>query len=67
MAKEILTIKGKKYLRIGNKAVPIDHFDANGKPVIGCWSEGMPNAAGGRDCTVHVPCFQIAAKSNKPG
>lgn len=63
---EIHTIKGKKYVRIGDKLVPVDHFDANGDPVIGCWSEETPNANGGMDCTVHVGCFQIAAVSHKP-
>jgi len=63
----ILTIKGKKYLRVGDKAVLIDHFDEDGKPVIsGVWSEEKPNATGGMDCTVHVPCFQIAAEPQKP-
>lgn len=63
---EIHTIKGKKYVRIGDKLVAIDHFDADGKPVIGCWSEETPNANGGMDCTVHVDCLQIAAVPHKP-
>jgi hypothetical protein len=68
MTNEILTIDGKKYLRIGDKAVLIDHFDGAGKPVVsGVWSEETPNAAGGQDCTVHVPCFQIAAATPKIG
>ena len=67
MAKEILTIEGKKYLRVGDKAVLIDHFDEGGKPVItGVWSEETKNDAGGQDCTVHVPCLQIAGESHKP-
>jgi len=67
MANEILTHEGKKYLKVGDKAVLIDHFDEEGKPVItGVWSEETPNAAGGQDCTVHVPCFQIAATPHKP-
>ena len=64
---EILTIEGKKYLRVGDKAVLIDHFDENGEPVItGVWSEETPNAKGGMDCTVHMPCLQIATKPQKP-
>ena len=63
---EIHTIKGKKYVRMGDKLVPVDHFDADGNPVIGCWSEENPNANGGQDCTVHVQCLQIAAAPHKP-
>ena len=65
MAK-IHTIKGKKYMRAGDKLVLIDHFDADGNPVIGCWSEETPNTNGGQDCTVHVECFQIASIPHKP-
>jgi len=68
MTKEIITHEGRQYLRIGDKAILIDHFDENGKPVIGqVWSEETKNDAGGQDCTVHVPCFQIAMKPHKPG
>lgn len=64
MANKILTIEGKKYLKVGDKAIPIDHFDESGKPVIvAVWSEETKNDTGGQDCTVHVPCFQIAAKT----
>lgn len=65
MAK-IYVIEGKKYVKIGDKLVKVDHFDANGDPVIGCWSEETPNANGGMDCTVHVSCLQIAAVPHKP-
>ncbi len=55
------TDTGKKYIQIGNKAVEISGFDAAGKPTIkGVWSEEKPNDEGGMDCTVHVPCMQIA-------
>ncbi len=60
----IIEHEGKKYVRIGDKAILIDHFDKEGKPVLTreCWSEETPNAAGGMDCTVHVPCLQIVSK-----
>ena len=59
----IIEHEGKKYLRIGDKAIPIDGFDADGKPVIqAMYSEEIPNDNGGIDCTVHVPCLQIAIK-----
>lgn len=65
---EIIKHEGKDYLRIGDKAVLIDHYDEYGKAVLTkeCWSEETPNESGGKDCTVHVPCFQIATKQSKP-
>lgn len=63
---EIITIKGKKYMRMGDKLAEVDYLDANGKPVLKCWSEETPNANGGQDCTVHVECLQIAAAPHKP-
>ena len=62
----IVKVKGKDYLKIKDKLVEIDHFDENGKPVIGVWSEEKPNATGGMDCTVHVNCLQIAAETVEP-
>lgn len=65
---EIIKHNGKSYLRVGDKAIPIDHFDADGKPVMTqCWSEETPNQVGGQDCTVHLECLQIVAKPHKPG
>lgn len=62
---ELVTVSGKQYLRIGDKLAEVDHFDANGKPVLKTWSESKENAAGGIDCTVHVACLQIAASKPK--
>lgn len=59
----IIEHEGKKYLRVGDKLIEVD---ANGKPVHECWSEETPNANGGMDCTVHVPCLQIAAVRHQP-
>lgn len=60
MANEILTIDGKKYLKVRDKAVLIDHFDENGKPVIKvAYSEEVTTPDGKKDCTVHIPCLQI--------
>lgn len=66
MAENCIRIEGKDYVRMGNKLAEVDHFDANGKPVLKCWSEETSNAAGGMDCTVHVECLQIAAVPHKP-
>lgn len=64
MAK-IITIEGKKYVRMGDKLAEVDHLDATGKPVLKTWSEEKPNESGGMDCTVHVQCLQIMAKPHK--
>jgi hypothetical protein len=58
---EILTIDGKKYLKVGDKAVLIDHFDENGKPVVrAAYSQELKGPDSRKDCTVHIPCLQIA-------
>lgn len=65
--RNIIKHEGKDYLRVGDKAILIDHYDADGKPVItDTWSEETPNASGGQDCTVHVRCLQIKAKPEQP-
>lgn len=63
---EIIEHEGDKYIRFGDKLVKIDHFDSEGTPVIGCWSEETKNESGGQDCTVHVPCFQLGAARHDP-
>lgn len=64
MANEILTIEGKKYLKVGDKAVLIDHFDENGKPVIkAAYSEELTNPDGSKNCIIHMPCFQLVTSS----
>ena len=34
MKSGIISAGGKLYLRLGDKAIPFDKFDANGKPII---------------------------------
>lgn len=58
----IVQINGKPHVVIGDKVVPCDK---NGV-ITGCYSEETKNAAGGMDVTIHVPCFQIAAKPLNP-
>lgn len=50
------------YAKVGKNLAKVDHFDSNGKPVLKTWSEEIPNANGGMDCTIHVECLQIATK-----
>lgn len=57
---------GKSYAKLGNKLVPVE-FDATGKPtVVGMWAEEKTYPDGRKDCTMHVPCFQIAGTQHKP-
>jgi len=70
-----ITFYGKQYWKVGDdiyvkskdKLLLIDHFDGNGKPVLTseCWSEETVNLTGGQDCTIHVPCLQIATKQQE--
>lgn len=55
------------YLKIGDKFMRVDNLK-DGKPVIkeGVTSEETTNPDGTKDCTVHVPCFQIQSKVEKP-
>jgi len=62
----IIKHEGKEYVRVRDKLILVDHYDANGNPVIGCWSEETPNENGGTDCTVHVGCFRLGAIPQKP-
>ena len=57
-----MIIDGKNYVQVGDKLIDVDE---DGHMVGECWSEETPTANGGMDCTVHVPCLQIAAKTNE--
>lgn len=50
-------VNGKEYVRIGDKLV---------EPGAVCTSEEVRHPDGRVDCTVHVPCLQIAAKQVLP-
>jgi len=55
----VIEHKGKHYLIVGRRAIPVEQQDGEWKPV-GAWTENKPNAQGGTDCIVHVPCLEIA-------
>lgn len=55
---------GKTYLRIGDKAIPFDGYDENGKPVIKPVITTVEHPDGRKDVTVHVPCLTIQPKQN---
>lgn len=55
----IILHEGKHYLVVGQRAILVELKDGEWKPV-GVWIENEPNAHGGTDCIVHVPCLEIA-------
>jgi len=59
---EIVEHKGKKYLKIGDKAIPLSK---DGQSIIKCTSTEKRHPGGRVDCTIHVPCLQIASKAHK--
>lgn len=64
MDEKCVKIEGKEYVRIGDKLAEVDRFDKNGKPVIKATSTETRHPDGRVDVTIHVPCFQIASKTN---
>lgn len=62
IVEKYVQIGDKKYLRVGDKLAEIDHFGADGKPVLKTFSTEVKHADGRVDVTIHVPCLQITAK-----
>lgn len=60
---KIIEKDGVKYLILGNKAIPISGIDVDGKPIIKCQSQEIPNANGGKDCKVFIPCLTIQSET----
>ena len=58
----MITIKGKKYIKIKDKLVKVDHLDVNGHPVIKTRSVEKTYPDGRRDCTFIIECLQIAGR-----
>lgn len=61
----MVTIKGKNYVRIGDKLAEVDRLNGNGKPVLKTRMEETKRPDGRVDCVVHVECLQIADKVNR--
>ena len=58
----MIVIKGKNYVKVGDKLAEVDHLDAQGKPVLKTYSEETTNPDGSKDCTIHVECLQIVSR-----
>jgi len=61
---EVIKIKGKSYVRMGNRLVEIDRIDDNGNPVIKADAEEIPREDGGQDVIVHVHCLKIGTSQD---
>jgi len=58
----MITIKGKNYVKVGDKLAEVDHLDGQGKPVLKTFSTETKHPDGRIDCTVHVECLQIVGR-----
>jgi hypothetical protein len=56
---------GKKYMRIGDKAIPFDDYDKEGRPIIKPKVETKEYPDGRKDATVKIPALTIKGKSEK--
>ncbi len=54
---------GQKYIVIGDKAVPFNKTDENGKPVIKVESEEFTHPDGRKDVKVKMPALKVAGES----
>ena len=52
-------------VQVGDKTLPVDRIE-NGVPVIQAWGEEIPNANGGQDVIIHVPCLGVNAQAKQP-
>jgi hypothetical protein len=75
MEGRLIEHEGKHYLIFQQagvtRAVPVVQADdGSWKPDIesigGVWSEQKPNAQGGTDCIVHVPCLEVRMDLKQP-
>ena len=65
MAHRVVEKDGIKYLVVGDKAIPFENVDGNGKPILEVTSETKTYPDGRQDCTVHVPCLQVVGEAKK--
>lgn len=61
---QILEHKGSKYVVAGDRALLVDHFDENGKPVV---NVPVTHPGGPHNTTVHVGYLQIVPQAQTPG
>jgi len=62
LGEQVLDVVSMK-IRIGNAVVEVERFDETGHPIIPCYAEDIPNAKGGNDVVVHVPCLSMGLVS----
>jgi len=62
---KIIEKDGKRYLVIGDKAIPFERFDEAGNPIIDVKSEVIKHPDGRQDVIIKVPCLQIKVVDKK--
>lgn len=60
---KIVEKDGKKYLIIGDKAIPYELTDKDGKPIIKVRSEETKNEKGGTDIKVFIPSLKVVGEN----
>ena len=61
----ILEKDRKKYIIIGNRAIPFEKFDTNNIPIIKVRSKKTINKKGGKDIKVFVPVLRVVGKQQE--
>lgn len=56
---QIIEQNGKKYLILGDKAIPYEFTDKHGKPMIEVKTEETKNKNGGMDIKVYVQTLKV--------
>jgi hypothetical protein len=64
---EVFEYNGQHYLRIDDKAIPVEIVNGQPVPTIKAESVTTPNENGGQDVTVKVPCLKIVGGMLPPG
>ena len=65
MGHKLVEKDGIKYLVIGDKAIPFENVDGNGKPILKVTSEIKKYPDGRQDVTVHLPFLQVVGETKK--
>lgn len=59
-----MIIDGKKYVRVGNKLIPYNKVDKNGKPIIQPKIVKDKDEKGKEIVRVKIPCLNIKPENN---
>lgn len=62
---KIIEKDGKKYLVMGNKAIPFNDIDAYGKPIIKVRSEEIKLPNGRKDVKIFVESLKVVGENKE--